>query len=225
MKNTLLLSALAFFMAVSASADVLVYQFRITSKNVGEGVEFSGSARGYMVWNLADNHVVYVTYWKAGAVNRYVETGGTPLVVTLTGFRGRQLTTFSTVGEEDGRYLMEFNRGYNATLKHRTGGTYFFPRTFKGTSHSLNTSVGPRLTDTTQTAVYSPARTIAANDAGTSAEDVVAGLRTELEAKGYLNMNFSATASQHGSVSMTMMVDPAVFLPVPVGSGASTNAP
>src|SRR6266540_4156164 len=48
MKNVIrVLLMLALAGVTSASADVLIYQFRSVSKNIGEGVEFTSSARGY----------------------------------------------------------------------------------------------------------------------------------------------------------------------------------
>jgi len=192
--------------AARALADVLIYQFRTTSKNIGEGVEFSDSTRGYMVWNLEINHLTLIHYSSRAGAKFYGVSDGDPLVVSVAGASGRQFTTFSGVSGSGGRYFQDFNRGLNQTLKHHTGETTLFPRTFKGQSHSLVTSIGPRLTDNAHTFVYSPKRTIAANDTGQAEEVTVAVLRAELEAQGYTDVDAGLASRRSGPVTASDMV-------------------
>jgi hypothetical protein len=204
-----LLLALALAGVTSASADVLIYQFRSVAKAIGEGVEFTSSTRGYLVWNLDDDHFTTLDAGVLSSGRYYKIADGSPLIVRASGWRNREFTTFSSAGGSNGRYLQDYNRGLDATLKLATGRTVRYPRTFKGTSHTLNTSVGPRLFDYARTFVYSSARTIAANDAGKTEEEVVAELRAELESRGYSDLDSYASADQMaGSDSVTIVTVP-----------------
>jgi len=185
--------------AASMRADVLIYDYRSSAKIIGDGLETSASRRGYMVWNLEDNRLTWLYYYSRNGSKRYSTSSGVPVVVSVTGKSNRQYTTYSGAGENDGQYFMEFTRGLNKLLRHHSALYTQFPRTFKGTGHALDTVTGPGLIDETHSAVYSPKRTIAANDAGRTQEDVVTALRAELEAKGYVDVS-SASASA-GSIS------------------------
>lgn len=215
MIRVLLILMLALAGATSASADVLIYQFRSVSKNIGEGVEFTSSTRGYLVWNLADDHFTWVESAVLSSGKRYRVFDGSPLIVTASGWRDRQFTTFSSADGGDGRYYQDYNRGLSTTLKLASGRTGYYPRTLKGLTRALVTSVGPRLTDTTRTFVYVAARTVAANDAGKTEGEVVTGLQAELEAGGYTDIESVAVSGQtSGSVSVITLFG---------GSGAVFN--
>ena len=181
--------------AVNAQTAVLIYQARTTVKRIGDGLEGSSSFQEFLVWNLDDNHVSQIIFAKAGTEKFYSLTDGTPFVVGLDGSHGRQHTTFSGAGGGNGRSYMEFNRGQNANLTTFTDFTVSFPRMFKGSGHILNTSTAPRLTDYSRTAVFSPKRTVSANDAGLTEEEVIAVLETELQLKGYINPDAAVTAA------------------------------
>jgi hypothetical protein len=200
------LSVMVLAGAAPALADVLIYQFRSSSKNIGEGVEFSSSTRGYIVWNLEANHLTWITYSSRGADKYYSVSDGDPLVVSVAGASGHQFTTFSGASGTGGRYFLDFNRGLNQALKHRTGQTTLFPRTFKGQSHSIVTSIGPRLSEYTQTIVYSPKRTIAANDTGQTDDAIISGLRAELEARGYADLSAARALSPGSTATVSDMV-------------------
>src|SRR6185295_18010780 len=72
------LSALALASAATAPGDILIYQLRSTSKNIGEGVEFSYSTRGYIVWNLEINHFTWISYFGRGDDKHYAVSDGEP---------------------------------------------------------------------------------------------------------------------------------------------------
>lgn len=186
-----------------ARADVMVYQFRTTSRLIGQGTEAAGRSRGYLVWDLNGNHFTWVAYGSSQGVKCYKVTTGDPLVVNVAGFAGRSLTTFSAAGGGEERYFQDFNQGQNVTLRQRSGYTIQLPRIFKGDSRNLVTGASARLTSNTHTAVYWPQRTLAANDAGLTAADVAQDLVTELEAKGYVDSEtLSAGPSASGSVTL-----------------------
>ena len=181
--------------AVNAQTEVLIYQARTAVKRIGDGYEGSASFQEFLVWNLDDNHLSQIIFAKSGTEKFYSLTDGTPFVAGLDGARGRQHTTFSGAGGGDGRYTMEFNRGQNVNLNISSEGTWFFPGTFKGSGHVLNTSSGSRLTDYSRTAVFSEKRTKAANDSSLTEEEVVASLISELQLKGYINPDAAVTAA------------------------------
>jgi len=201
--------------AASARADLLIYQYRTVNTAAGNSTEFTYSYRGYLIWDLASNHLSWVSYSVQGSTRRYSLTEGTPIVATVAGARGRNYTVFTGAGSSDGRYYQDFNRGQNVSLTHKTGQTIQFPRTFKGQSHTLLTGATPRVTDNLHVTVYSPARTKAANDTGQTTEDVVAGLQAELEAQGYTNQSPGAI-SQLGSIGVqTVILMPISIRPPP----------
>ena len=210
----------------SASADVLIYQVRNVTKNIGEGVEFSLSTRGYLVWDLANDHFTTIEMAVLSSGRRYQVSDGSPLVARASGWHGREFTTFSSAGGSGGRYYQDYNRGLNARLKIATDRTASYPRTFKGTLHIVNTSVGPRLTDYSRTFVFSAIRTIAANDAAKSEEEVVAELQAELEALGYSDFDSVAAAGQGAaSVMTTAILNEQVRIITPFPGGAPPPPP
>jgi len=223
LKPTRFLGLLLAFCLIGTSstrASVLVYQFRTTGKVMGGGVEYRYSSRGYVVWNLGDNYLTWVSFAASGDSRLYRVTGGSPVVATVTGQGGKRLTTFSGANSENGRYFQDFNQGRAVVLKHRTGQTIQFPRTFKGLSHTLTAGLSSRLDDNSHTMVYSPARTIAVNDADMAASEVVADLIAELEADGYVEaLPNPPTIITHSS-SSSFMLDGG--LPIRI---LSTNAP
>lgn len=170
-----------------ARADLLIYQARTTVIGMGDEFEFKLGTRSFMVWDLDTDEFGSLTYYtSASGVRRYGTSVGTRVTAVVTGLRGRSFTVFSGVSASEGRHSMGTERGPNVALKHRTADVVFRPRTLKGTSHLLTTDSPPRTTDQTFTRVYSQARTIAANDAGQTLDDVMTSLRAEVEGLGYV---------------------------------------
>lgn len=194
MRKHLLVAAL-FMGAFQAQAEVVIYQARTSVKWTGNGFEASATFQEFLVWNLDGNHVSQIIFRKVGTEKRYSLDEGTPLLVVVDGSRGRQYTTFSGASGEDGRNVMEFNRGQNASLPIGFESAHFSPRVFKGTGHILNTTSVPLLTDYSRTAVFSAKRTQAANDAGQTEEEAVASLVAELQSNGYTDPDAATLAA------------------------------
>lgn len=190
--NTKLLPILLFTMALfvgapSVRADLLIYQTRTTVTGTGGEFEIKFGARSFMVWNLDTDEFGILTYYtSASGIRRYGVSTGTQTIAVVTGLRGRSFTVFSRLSTGENSRSMGTERGQNAVLKHRTGEVVLRPRTFKGTSYLLTTDIPARTTDTSFTRVYSQARTIAANDAGQTLDDVMTSLRAEVEGLGYV---------------------------------------
>ena len=92
----LVLLAVCFGTTITSSAaDVLIYQYRRVSRNVGQGVEFASSSRGFLIWNLMDNHFTWVDSGVADGQLRYRVTDSNPVVVSASGWNGREFTSFS----------------------------------------------------------------------------------------------------------------------------------
>jgi hypothetical protein len=191
----LLLVVALLISAFNAQTEVLIYQARTSVKRIGDGYEGSASFQEFLIWNLDDNHLSQIIFAKSGSEKFYSLTDGTPFVVGLDGSRGRQYTTFSWAGGGAGRHTMEFNRGQNVNLMISSEGTWFFPGTFKGSGHVLNTGTASRLTDYSRTAVFSEKRTKAANDSHQTEDEAVAGLMSELQLKGYINPDAAVAAA------------------------------
>lgn len=208
----------------SSAADVLVYQYRRVSMNIGQGVEFVSSSRGFLIWNLEDNHFTWVDSGVVDGQRRYRVTDASPLVVTASGWNGREFTSFSGTGSTNGRYFQEYYRGLNAHLKSAWNRSVFYPRTMKGNSHTIVTSIGPRLSDHAVTYVYSQARTIAANNASLSEDAVLATLRAELETKGYFDLQGGSVAKA-SSLSATLESSVVDTYSERAGSAPATPAP
>ena len=214
-----LLMAFSLLGGFSIQAEVLVYQFRTSGKVIASGDEYSYSSRGYIVWNLGDNHLTWVSYAAGEGYKVYRITDGTPVVASFTGRREKRHTTFSGANSDSGRYFQDFNRGRAVVLKHRTGQTIEFPRTFKGLSHTFSSAgLTSRLDDNSHTMVYLQARTVAANDADKTSGEVVSDLVAELEANGYVES--LPAPSPVITLSSSFMLNDA--LPIRI---TSTNAP
>src|SRR5439155_21834897 len=77
-----LLVVLVMAGAASARADLLIYQYRTVNTAAGNSTEFTYSYRGYLIWDLASNHLSWVSYSVQGSTRRYSLTEGTPNVAT-----------------------------------------------------------------------------------------------------------------------------------------------
>ena len=209
---------LTFFIgALAAQAQLLVYQGRSSLQSSGDGYSISVPLKFFMVIAPESNHVAQIFYYNTLPYSSHYDVDRGEVVMSkVSGKNGKHSTVFMTAGKSGTSYVQMHYVGADSALKNDSSRTVSFPRSFKGTHHTLNTAVPASMSDSSVTATFSEKRTIAANAAGKTIDEVLDGLQAELEADGI----YPFGDSLHSSSGVVLTAPPTPpSLPAPTTGG------
>ena len=157
----------------------------------GGGYERLFTYTGLMIYDTESGEITFM-HWNANKIYT-VSTSSSYHKVDLAGANGRSFTVLAASGshiDEYGNYYLFNNlmQGLNRSLTIATGATFSFPSVLTGNN---NRSIQPdndgneRFYVWTETFNFAKA-TVADNNAGLTAADVVARVSANLEAKGFV---------------------------------------
>jgi hypothetical protein len=193
MKKLHSLAAL-FALAASSQAEVLIYK-GTEHAHVSSGLPYPTVAGLYLIVDPGQSLSTTIFYYRTGSqriffsgppaevrsVSAPLPKGRTASLLSLAGASGNDNTNFD--------HSLSYFRGTDNTLTIKSAGfgsTFNYPKLFGGGSLNIGSINGDgRFIEVKVGLAYQRARTIAANDAGQTIQQVVDALSAELVAKGY----------------------------------------